>query len=421
MRLVEAVAPSRLGQSFRWLLASSWISNLGDGISIAAAPLLVAATTRDPLVVALAVLLQRLPWVLFGLFAGVVADRHDRRGIVIAVQLLRAAVLGGLSSAIALDAASVPVVLVVMFVLGSTEVFADTTSATLLPMVVDRDDLGLGNARISAGFVTINNLAGPTLGAALFAIDDLVPFIVQAVCMAASALFAARMVLPSDLPRAEKTHVVREVAEGLRWLWKNAAVRTLTVSIVVFNVTYGAAWAVLVLYAIERLGTGEVGFGLLTAATAAGGILGTVSYDWLSSRVSLGNLMRAGLIIETLTHVSLALTRVAWVAFVILFVFGIHAFVWGTTARAVRQRAVPNELQGRVTSVYLLGVQGGIVAGSALGGVIAGAWGVTAPFWFAFVGSAVLVVVMWREFSHIAHADDRGSGDQGMRTTLPTA
>ena len=405
MRIVEAIAPARLGASFRWLLASSWISNLGDGISIAAAPLLVAATTRDPLVVALAVLLQRLPWVIFGLFAGVVADRHDRRGIIITVQLLRAAVLTALSAAIALGAHSVPIILVVMFVLGSTEVFADTTSQTLLPMVIDKDDLGIGNARISAGFVTINNLAGPTVGAALFAVADVLPFAIQAACMATSAVFAARMVLPGQLQRAEKTHVVREVGVGLRWLWKNAAVRTLTVTIVAFNITYGAAWAVLVLYAIERLGTGEVGFGVLTAATAAGGVLGTVSYDWLSSRVSLGNLMRAGLIIETLTHLALALTTVAWVAFAILFVFGIHAFVWGTTARAVRQRAVPNELQGRVTSVYLLGVQGGIVAGSALGGVIAAAWGVTAPFWFAFVGSAILVVVMWREFSHIAHSD----------------
>ena len=418
MGVVDAIAPRRLGPSFRWLLGSSWTSNLGDGISIAAAPLLVAATTRDPFVVALAVLLQRLPWVLFGLFAGVVADRRDRRGIVVTVQLARSAVLAALSTAVAFDTASVALVLVVMFVLGSTEVFADTTSATLLPMVVHRDDLGLGNARISAGFVTINNLAGPTVGAALFALDDVAPFAVQAACMLVSALCATRMVLPDDLPRAEKTHVLREVTEGLRWLWGNAAVRTLTITIVAFNITYGAAWAVLVLYAIERLGTGEVGFGLLTAATAAGGILGTVSYDWLSSRVSLGNLMRAGLIIETLTHVSLAVTTVPWVAFVILFVFGVHAFVWGTTARAVRQRAVPNELQGRVTSVYLLAVQGGIVAGSALGGVIADAWGVTAPFWFAFIGSAVLVVLMWREFSHIAHDD---SDDQGMRTTLPTA
>jgi predicted MFS family arabinose efflux permease len=162
----------------------------------------------------------------------------------------------------------------------------------------------------------------------------------------------------------------------------------------------------LVLYAIERLDSGEVGFGLLTSATAVGGVLGTLTYGRLSARFSLGDLMRAGLIIETVTHLALALTRSQPVALVIMFVFGAHAFVWGTTSRTVRQRAVPTELQGRVGSVYLLGVQGGIVVGSVVGGAIAGLWGVVAPFWFAFVGSAVLVVWIWPQLPHIAHEDD---------------
>ena len=93
--------------------------------------------------------------------------------------------------------------------------------------------------------------------------------------------------------------------------------------------------------------------------------------------MSLGNLMRAGLIIETLTHLALAVTTIPAVALLIMFVFGAHAFVWGTTSTSVRQRAVPTELQGRVSSVYLIGVQAGLVVGGVVGGVIAGAWGVT--------------------------------------------
>lgn len=95
---------------------------------------------------------------------------------------------------------------------------------------------------------------------------------------------------------------------------------------------------------------------------------------------------------------------------------GRSAFVWGTTSTTVRQRAVPTELQGRVSSVYLIGVQGGIVAGSLAGGVIAGIWGVTAPFWFAFVGSGVLVVLIWPQLTHIAHTDEthlRGATPSG--------
>jgi predicted MFS family arabinose efflux permease len=174
----------------------------------------------------------------------------------------------------------------------------------------------------------------------------------------------------------------------------------------IFNVTFGAAWSVLVLYATERLGLGPIGYGLLTTVSAAGGLLGTGLYGWITGRVSLGNVMRAGLIIETLTHLALALTTSVWVASAIFFVFGAHAFIWGTTSITVRQRAVPAHLQGRVGSVNTICVFGGLVAGSALGGVLATHYGVTAPFWFAFAGSALFVVLLWRELTRIAHADD---------------
>jgi predicted MFS family arabinose efflux permease len=72
----------------------------------------------------------------------------------------------------------------------------------------------------------------------------------------------------------------------------------------------------------------------------------------------------------------------------------------------VRQRAVPIDLQGRVGSVNLVGTYGGLVIGSSVGGLLAQRWGVTAPFWFAFVGSALFVVLIWRQLPHIAHADD---------------
>lgn len=405
--IIEAIAPHRLGRSFRWLLGSTWVSNLGDGIALAAGPLLVASQTRDPFLVALAVVLQRLPWLLFGLLAGVIADRVDRRRIIVVVHSSRAAVLAVLSATIVIDRVDTTVVLMALFVLGSAETFADTTATTLLPMVVDKQDLGVGNARIMAGFVTVNQLAGPPLGAALFATGTFIPFVAQAGCMVASAVMAAKIVLPvHGADRAGRSHVRREIADGFRWLWGNAAVRTLAVTIVTFNVTFGAAWSVLVLYAIERLGTGAVGFGLLTTALAVGGLVATGIYGRLTSRVSLGDLMRAGLIIETLTHLALAVTTTLPVALLVMVVFGGHAFVWGTTSTTVRQRAVPRELQGRVSSVYLIGVQGGIVVGSVAGGAIAGAWGVTAPFWFAFVGSGVLVALIWPQLTHIAHTDE---------------
>jgi predicted MFS family arabinose efflux permease len=91
---------------------------------------------------------------------------------------------------------------------------------------------------------------------------------------------------------------------------------------------------------------------------------------------------------------------------VIWFVFGAHAFVWNTTSITVRQRAVPIELQGRVGSVNGIGTFGGMVVGAALGGLIARHWGITGPFWFAFVGSGLFVILIWRQLAYIAHDDD---------------
>jgi len=401
--------PARLGSGFRWLLASSWTTNLGDGVAVAAGPLLVASLTDDAFLVSLAALLRWAPPLVFGLYAGALSDRLDRRRIVIAADAARAVALGVLVVTMVTGHVSVTVALLALGLLATAEVFADNTTTTLTPMLVHRDDLAIANSRLQAGFITLNQLAGPPIGAALFAAGRAWPFVAEAVLVTAGVLLVSRVVLPAHGRGAHKEagSVIRDVVEGLRWTARHAAVRTLSLTILIFNITFGAAWSVLVLYADQRLGLGAVGFGLLTTVSAAGGLLGTGLYGWITRRVSLGNVMRAGLIIETLTHLALAVTTSPWIASTIFFAFGAHAFIWGTTSITVRQRAVPEHLQGRVGSVNTISVFGGLVFGSVIGGTLATHAGVTAPFWFAFAGSAVFVVLLWRELTHIAHADDR--------------
>jgi MFS family permease len=402
----DTVAPPRLGGSFRWLLASYWTTSLGDGLALAAGPLLVASQTHQPFLVALAAMLQRLPWLVFGLYAGALADRVDRRLMVMVCDALRVAVLAVLALAVGTGHVDIHVVLVAMLLIGVAEVFSDSASRTLLPMLVDRADLGIGNARLQTGAIAFNQLTGPPLGAFLFAAGMAIPFVTQAVCVALGVVLVARVVTPRGAVRdLEGTHVRRDIADGIRWLMSHSAVRTLALVILTFNVTWAAGWAVLVLYSTQVLGMGPVGFGALTTAAAVGGLLSTTCYGWLERSVPLATLMRGCLTLEVLMHLGLAVNRSALFAFVIMFGFGMYAFVWATVSQTVRQRAVPTEFQGRVGSAYTVGLYGGIVVGQALGGVIADHWGLTAPFWFAFVGSGITLILIWRSLGHVAHAD----------------
>lgn len=417
MSIGEWVAPRRLGRDFRWLLASSWTSNLGDGIALAAAPLLIASMTDSPVLVASGAILQFLPWLLFGLHAGAIADRLDRRKLIMVANGIRALVLVALCTFLVTGVATIWIVLAVAFVYGCAEVFVDTTSSTLLPMMVRKADLGIGNARLQAGFLVANQFGGPPLGAFLFALGSFWPFAVQAVCVALAIVLISRIATTKPPARdadAPRTAVHTDILEGVRWLWRNPPVRTLVIIILTFNITWAAPWGVLVLYATDHLQMGPVGYGALTTASAIGGLLSTVSFGWLERRFSFTFLMRVCLSAEVVMHLAFALTTSGVVAFVIMFAFGAYAFVWGTISTTVRQRLVPHELQGRIASVNMVGVFGGLVIGQALGGVIAQFWGLTAPWWFAFVGAAVTLLLVWRPISHIAAAPPADDDDEDV-------
>ena len=405
-RITNQIAPPRLGTGFRWLLGATLVDNFGDGVVLAAGPLLVASLTHEPFLVSLAVTAEFLPFLIFGLPGGAVADRMDRKRMVVGANVARATVLLVLVGTIVSGTVSIAIVLAALFALGTAEVFADSASSTLVPNLVAKDDLGIANARMQGGFLLLNQLVGPPIGAFLFAVGVAIPFATNAICFLAAAALISRIAVTMPERSGERTSLRTDLAEGVQWLVHHPPMRTLALTIFAFNVTFGAAWGVLVLYASQRLGLGPVGFGLLTTAVAIGGIIGTVSYGALERRFALADIMRVGLLIETLWHLVFAITTSAVIAAAMMVVFGIHGFVWGTTSTVVRQRAVPNELLGRVGGVYRVAIVGGTVIGTPIGGLLATQFGITAPFWFGFIGSASLLVILWRQFDNIVHASE---------------
>ncbi|TMR11167.1 MFS transporter [Nonomuraea turkmeniaca] len=393
---MRASTSARLGADFSKLWAASAVSNIGDGITLAAAPLLVASLTSDPALVAGAVFAQQLPWLLFGLVSGAYVDRLDRRRLIVAVNLLRGVVLAALAVSVAADLAAIPVIYLAFFLLGAGETLADTAAAALLPAIVPPDRLASANARLMATFTVANQFLAKPIGAGLFAVAAALPFGVDAVSFAVAAAIVAT-VRPAPAQPYERGGGLRaEISAGLRWLWRHPLMRTLTVSMGLANVVFGAAFSVFVLYARQRLGLSEIGYGLLLTTFGVGGLVGTGLAAWLRARYGATALLRAGLLVEAGTHAALAAVTVPWAAAAVLVVFGIHTMVWGVIVATLRQRVVPGGLLGRVGSVNALVDVGGAALGSLVGGLVARALTITAPYWLAAAVMTAVAAAAWR-------------------------
>ena len=395
---MRALTSARLGADFTKLWTAAAVSNIGDGVTMVAGPLLVATLTTDPAAVAGAVFAQQVPWLLFALASGAWADRLDRRRLVVTVNLVRAAALTVLTVAVAAGAVSVPLVYAVFFVLGTAETLADTAAAAFVPAIVPPAALPTANSLLGATFTVANQFVAKPLGAWLFVVAAALPFGLNATSFVLAAMLVAGMrsipaPAPPDTPA--RTSLRAEVADGLHWLWRHRLLRTLAVTMGLGNLVFCAAFATFVLYSQFRLGLSSVGYGILLTTFAVGGLLGTLPAPWLLRRAGATPLLRAGLLVEVALHATLATTRSPWTAGAIIVVFGVHTVVWGVVVTTIRQRTVPPGMFGRVTGVYALVDLGGAALGSLLGGLVAQRFGIVATFWAAAVGMAVIAACAW--------------------------
>ncbi|SCG37613.1 MFS transporter [Micromonospora humi] len=390
----------RLGGRFARLWTASTLSALGSGTATVAAPLYVASRTDDPLVVSAGAAVSWLPWLLFALPGGVLADRVDRRRLMVLIDWVRVVALVVLAAAMLTDRAGVALLYVVLFVVNTGEVVFRTAAQAVLPAVVPRSRLERANGWLNGGTqVTQNMVAGP-LGGFLFVLAAAAPFALNAGTYALSAVLVGllagtyRAAGPRTGPRSARA----EIAEGFRWLLSQRLLRTMAALIGLLNVTLTAAIAVLVLLATERLGLGSVGYGALFTCMAVGGLLGSVVGDRLIAALTATWTVRVGLLVEAGLHLALAASRSAVVVGVALFAFGVHSALWNIVANSLRQRLTPPAMMGRVGSTTLFVAAGGNCVGALLGGVVAARYGITAPYWVGFAVAVGVIAATWRVF-----------------------
>ncbi|WP_329132070.1 MFS transporter [Streptomyces sp. NBC_01476] len=407
------MAGARLGRDFSVLWAANSVSTLGDGMVAAAAPLLVASVSDDPVLIGLAVFVQQLPWLLFSLVSGAIVDRLDKQRLIVAVDAGRGLLTAALALAVWTGHASIPVIYAVAFLLGTGETLAENAAATLVPAVVAPDLLPAANSRLHGSYFVLNKFAGRPVGASLFVLASALPFGLDATSFLVSAALVATMrgVRAKDRPAAEPGRSIRaDITDGIRRLWGDPVVRMLAVALCLMNVTLTAGFSVMVLYARDRLGMSDIGYGFLLSASAVGGVLGAALAPRLQSWFRVSLLLRGGLVIETLTHVGLALSTTAWAASAVLVAFGVHSSVFAGVETTFRQRRIPDELRGRVQSVFMMFAIGGNVAGALIGGPLVNWQGITAPFWFSAAAMAVVTAFCWRPFGR--HLPDGAAAER---------
>jgi len=395
---------------FRRLWAAAGASNAADGLTMFAGPLLAAALTRDPLIVAGLAFAQQLPWLIFPLISGAIVDRLDRRRVMAGVAAFRALLIAGLGVATLLGATSLPLLYAVFFLLGTAETVFDPASVTLLPAIVPRTELPQANARLAGTMTVLNQFTGPPLGGLLFGLAASVPFLLGGGLYAAAAAFVlalrGRFRTDTHETRATPTQLRREIAEGIRWLAGHRFLRTLAVTLGVMNLTMAATMAVLVLVAYERLGLTSFQYGLFNIAYAVGGLVASLLVHRLIAEVGSARILRYGIVLEAATWVVFALSRDPFVVGAVWALFGAHAIAWGTVTVTVRQTIVPLALLGRVTSAYMTVAAGSGAIGAVIGGVLASRIDLTAPFWFAAVLDFAVLIWAWRTLGQVPTTDD---------------
>jgi MFS family permease len=387
-----ATAPAWRG-GFGRLWTAAVVSRLGDALRTAALPLLAATLTADPLPVVLVTACGYLPWLLFGLLGGAIADRVDQRRAMWAVDLVRGALVAAFALAVALGHASIALLIVLAFALTTLQTLFDNAATALLPSLVPRGALAGANARVMTGQQIAGGFLAAPLVPALLTVGAAAPYGVDAVSyvLAAALVASLRPEAPQRAERKPGSTLRGEMAEGLRALRGDRVLRGLCAATTVCNIGMGALIATLVLHVTGWLHAGHGGYAAAITAYGAGSVTGGLLAKRLAQRAGrIRSVLIAG-IVQTGCLAAMGTVRELWVAVAALALFGLMGMVWNVNQTTLMQERAPEAMLGRVSAAFRTLAVAGAPLGALAGGVAAASWGLNTP---ALLASGLFVVAV---------------------------
>ena len=381
---------SRLPHAFNRLWRSSIVSNLADGLLRTVVPIYAISLTESPILISLISAMTLLPWLFFAVIIGTLADRIDRKKLLIYSNLLRTSVVAAMALAISAGVMTIYLLLALIFIAGACEVSIDTTAQSMIPELLEKDQLERGNSRLYIAETVISQFIGSPLSGFLYAIAVVAPFYsASAGYLVALALLVlmpyqslnrtVREAKDSSSPEDARARFIDELKFGIRYLFTHQRLRQLVIITTILGFLFSASSATAALFMVKELGLDPRYFGVVLAIQGVGGVAGGLLANRLSTRFTRGKTLATTMILATALVALTGLVPNIYLFTVVATVAGMASTIWNILLMSTYQVLIPNHLYGRIHGARRTIVWGLMPIGAFLGGVIA-TGGLRLPF-----------------------------------------
>jgi MFS family permease len=366
-----------MGPAFNRLWAGSIVSNLADGVLIAAAPLLAITLTDSTVLISIIGAMVMLPWLLFAIPIGALVDRVDRRLILAGSNAIRSAVIGGLALSVATGHVTIYWLIASAFVIGVCEVATDTTAQSLIPQILDEEHYEKGNSRLQISETVIQGFIGAPLSGFLYALAMWLPFLINSIGYAVATLLALSIPIQylqdvrTENAKENKPHFIEDIKFGIRYLYNHKTLRRLVITTATIGVCYSMGTATMVLFIIKELELAPQYFGVVLTIQGVGALLGAIVAPKASKRFGRSIMMTLGIFVSSLVLLLQGFAPNIYIFVALATLGGFAISQWNILLMATYQTIIPNELFGRIHGTRRTLVWGMMPIGSLMGGVLA--------------------------------------------------
>ncbi|KAA2255386.1 MFS transporter [Solihabitans fulvus] len=384
------------------LVVFTAVTNLTDGVTKVAFPLLATGITSSPAQISGVSLTLTLPWLLAALHVGVLVDRVDRRKLLWVANAIRIVVVAAVLAAVVTHHVSMLLLYAGGLSLGIAEVIALISASALVPDAVRPAGRERANAWVAGAETVCNEFAGPLVGGLLVAAGAAIALgastagylIGMGVLLLLVGKF--RVERPADQPRDS---VNQQIAAGLKFLWHQRMLRVMALALTVLCSCWGAWFGLMPLLATKDMGLDAKGYGVLLSSLGVGGLLGALCVGTLNRLFGRRIVMVADLVGTFAMVAAPAVVNTMWMVAVAAFLGGLGGTLWTVNSRTISQNLVPTELMGRYTAAYRLFSWGAVPLGAGLAGLVAEWFSIKVAFGLFAVAVLLLFVPFLRTFT----------------------